>query len=131
MNMIRQVCFSLALAVSLPSLLHAQSVKLQSYEINALLTGNTAVGIWNGQAYRQYFGTDGVTIYAQRGARSVRGEWRIDVERHEYQSIWPRDEDWEGWFVMEWDGDFYWVSKSTPPTPFDIEEGQQLDWAEE
>lgn len=104
----------------------AQSVKLQGYEIAALLTGNTAVGKWDGASYRQYFGPDGVTIYAQEGARSARGEWRIDDERAEYQSIWPRDTDWEGWFVMEFAGDFYWVSKKTPPTPFRLLEGEQL-----
>ena len=104
----------------------AQSVKLQGYEIRALLTGNTAVGRWEGQKYRQFFGDDGVTIYAQEGARSTRGEWRVDDELQEYQSIWPNDADWEGWFVMEFSGTFYWVSKSTPPTPFEILEGQQL-----
>ena len=104
----------------------AQSVKLQGYEIRALLTGNTAVGRWEGQKYRQFFGDDGVTIYAQEGARSTRGEWRVDDELQEYQSIWPNDADWEGWFVMEFGGTFYWVSKSTPPTPFEILEGQQL-----
>ena len=104
----------------------AQSVKLQGYEIRALLTGNTAVGRWEGEKYRQFFGDDGVTIYAQEGARFTRGEWRVDDELQEYQSIWPNDADWEGWFVMEFDGTFYWVSKSTPPTPFEILEGQQL-----
>jgi len=104
----------------------AQAVKLQPHEIQALLTGNTAVGVWEGANYRQFFGADGRTIYAQRGARSTVGEWRIDVDRSEYQSIWPNDADWEGWFVMEWAGDFYWVSKSTPPTPFQIVQGQQL-----
>ena len=104
----------------------AQSVKLQGYEIRALLTGNTAVGRWEGEKYRQFFGDDGVTIYAQEGARFTRGEWRVDDELQEYQSIWPNDADWEGWFVMEFDGTFYWVSKPTPPTPFEILEGQQL-----
>lgn len=104
----------------------AQSVKLQGYEIRALLTGNTAVGRWEGEKYRQFFGDDGVTIYAQEGARFTRGEWRVDDELQEYQSIWPNDADWEGWFVMEFGGTFYWVSKSTPPTPFEILEGQQL-----
>lgn len=104
----------------------AQSVKLQSHEIEALLTGNTAVGVWEGAKYRQFFGADGRTIYAQDGARSTLGEWRVDAERQEYQSIWPNDADWEGWYVMEWAGDFYWVSKSTPPTPFEIVQGQQL-----
>ena len=102
----------------------AQSVKLQEHEITALLSGNTAVGVWEGSNYRQYFDPDGTTIYAQEGARSARGEWR--VQEGEYQSIWPGDADWEGWFVMEYAGAYYWVSKSTPPTPFRVLEGEQL-----
>lgn len=102
----------------------AQSVKLQAHEIEALLSGNTAIGVWEGANYRQYFNPDGTTIYAQEGARSTVGEWRIEGD--EYQSIWPRDAEWEGWFVMEFAGDFYWVSKNTPPTPFEVVEGQQL-----
>jgi hypothetical protein len=27
---------------------------------------------------------------------------------------------------MEFSGDWYWVSKSTPPTPFEVLEGEQL-----
>ena len=104
----------------------AQSVKLAGHEIDALLSGNTVVGKWEGVPYRQYFNADGTTIYAQENARSTVGKWRVDPERAEYQSIWPRDADWEGWFVMEYAGDFYWVSKSTPPTPFKVLEGQQL-----
>lgn len=104
----------------------AQSVKLTGDEIRTLLTGNTAIGRWEGQNYRQYFGVDGVTIYAQAGAKSTRGEWRVDDSLQEYQSIWPNDAAWEGWFVMEFSGDYYWVSKKTPPTPFRIEAGQQL-----
>ena len=104
----------------------AQAVKLAGHEIRALLPGDTAVGRWEGAKYRQYFGEDGVTIYAQEGARSTRGEWRVDDEAQEYQSIWPNDAEWEGWFVMEFGATFYWVSKSTPPPPFQILEGQQL-----
>ena len=111
------ICF-LALLASPTA---AQSVKLQEHEIVALLSGNTAVGKWDGTPYRQYFDPDGSTIFAQDGARSALGEWR--VEGDEYQSIWPSDADWEGWFVMEYAGDFYWVSKSTPPTPFEMLEG--------
>lgn len=102
----------------------AQAVKLKPHEIEVLLSGNTAVGVWDGVDYRQYFDPDGSTIFAQEGTRSTRGEWRIDGE--EYQSIWPGDTDWEGWFVMEFAGDFYWVSKSTPPTVFTVLEGEQL-----
>lgn len=104
----------------------AQAVKLTGAEIRALLTGNTAIGRWDGATYRQYFGPDGVTIYAQEGARSARGEWRVDDDAQEYQSIWPGDAAWEGWFVMKFGDTHYWVSKKTPPTPFQIRDGQQL-----
>jgi len=104
----------------------AQSVKLSADEIEILLTGNTAIGVWDAVPYRQYFGADGVTIFAQDGARSARGEWRVDVIADEYQSLWPGDENWEGWYVMEYAGDWYWVSRATPPTPFSVVEGEQL-----
>lgn len=112
--------------VALASMAQAQAVKLSPDELDALLTGNTAIGSWEGATYRQYFGADGVTIYAQEGARSARGEWRIDEATQEYQSIWPGDADWQGWFVMEHGDTYYWVSKATPPTPFQVLRGEQL-----
>lgn len=104
----------------------AQSVKLAAHEIDALLSGNTAIGKWQGTSYRQYFGDDGSTIYAQSGSRSALGQWRVDNTVDEYQSIWARDTQWEGWYVMEYAGAYFWVSKSTPPTPFQVVEGQKL-----
>jgi hypothetical protein len=115
--------FALALSVCAGAA-QAQAVKLRGDEIGFLLTGNTAVGLWEGNAYRQYFDPDGSTIYAQEGARSARGTWRVEGE--EYQSRWPDDTEWEGWFVMEYAGQWFWASKKTPPTPFDVIEGQQL-----
>jgi hypothetical protein len=105
---------------------NAQSVKLTAAEITALLSGNTAIGKWDGIGYRQVFGNDGVTIYAQGAARPAQGKWRVDPERDEYQSIWPGEETWVGWYVMEYAGDFYWVSKATPPTLFRVEQGAHL-----
>lgn len=104
----------------------AQSVKLTADEIEILLSGNTAVGLWDGISYRQYFHPDGSTIFAQDGARSALGKWRVDAEADEFQSLWPDDADWQGWFVMEFAGDWYWVSKTTPPVAFEMREGQQL-----
>ena len=123
--MIRILLFLCAFMLSTTGAL-AQSVKLSASEISALLAGNTAIGKWQGVKYRQYFYPDGKTIYAQEDSRSTLGEWRIDVERDEYQSIWPRDIEWEGWFVMEYLGTYFWVSKSTPPTPFKVVKGEQL-----
>lgn len=129
MMMRRAALVGLLMCLSLPAA--AQSVKLKAAEIAALLEGNTAVGTWDGVAYRQYFAEDGVTIFGQEGARSARGQWRIDTERDEYQSIWPGDAAWEGWFVMEYSGDYFWVSKKTPPTPFTLLEGQRLAFVPE
>lgn len=102
------------------------AVKLTAAEITQALEGNTAVGLWEGVPYRQYFGADGVTFFAQDDARTARGEWRVDAEVDEFQSLWPGDEDWEGWFVMTWEDQLYWVSRATPPTPFDVLDGEQL-----
>jgi hypothetical protein len=63
----------------------AQSVKLNEAEITILLSGNTAVGDWEGVPYRQYFDPDGTTIFAQENTRSSRGDWRVEGE--EYQSF--------------------------------------------
>lgn len=104
----------------------AQSVKLTAEQITNLLSGNTAVGKWDGVGYRQYFDGDGITIYVQDGAQSTRGEWRVDASRDEYQSIWSKDDAWEGWYVMEYVGVYFWVSKATPPTPFRVEQGEHL-----
>ncbi|MGB1234771.1 MAG: hypothetical protein ACPG5U_03460 [Planktomarina sp.] len=123
--MIRRTFLTIVLAVmALP--VGAQAVKLSGDEIRALLTGNTAVGRWEGAKYRQWFGPDGVSLYAQGGSRTARGAWRIDDEAEEFQSIWPSDEDWKGWFVMEFGDTYYWVSRATPPTPFQVIAGQSL-----
>ncbi len=122
--MVRVLLVVIAMVLAGPA--SAQSVKLTAEEITKLLTGNTAIGKWEGNRYRQFFGSDGVTIYAQEGSRSTRGEWRVDAETDEYQSIWPNDADWEGWVVIEYAGAYYWASKKTPPTPFRVEEGEKL-----
>ncbi|WP_187430816.1 hypothetical protein ROLI_041790 [Roseobacter fucihabitans] len=117
--------FALALCL-MASASAAQSVKLSANEISLLLSGNTAVGSWDNVPYRQYFDPEGTTIFAQENTRSVRGSWRVDVDRDEFQSRWPNDAEWEGWFVMEYAGEWFWVSKTTPPTPFAVVEGEQL-----
>lgn len=122
--MIRILATLAALLLAAPA--SAQAVKLTGDEIRALLTGNTAVGRWEGVPYRQFFGADGVTLFAQEGARTARGEWRVDDAAQEYQSLWPGDAEWEGWFVMSYGGGHYWVSRATPPTRFEVVAGEAL-----
>jgi len=123
MKMLRCIAVLLMLGASAS---HAQSVKLADHEISALLSGNTALGIWQGVQYRQYFAEDGTSIFAQEGTKSALGRWRVDTTADEFQSIWARDTIWEGWYIMVYAGAFFWVSKSTPPTLFKVVEGQNL-----
>lgn len=125
----RMAIIGLALMLATP--IFAQSVKLTTAEISTLLTGNTAVGVWEGVKYRQFFNEDGSTVYAQEGRRSSLGEWRIDANRDEYQSIWAGDLEWEGWYVMEYLGTYFWVSKRTPPTAFKMLEGKRLSMSKD
>lgn len=115
-----------ALLVATPALAQPVAVQLDADDVTTLLTGNTAIGEWDGVPYRQYFGDDGVTLFAQPDARTTRGEWRVDPESEEYQGRWPGEAEWEGWIVMIWMGDHYWLSRETPPTPFEVVDGQQL-----
>ena len=77
----RRMALGLICAILLPGATAAQSVKLTGEQITALLTGNTAAGKWQGVGYRQFFGADGVTLYAQDGVRTARGAWRVDAAR--------------------------------------------------
>jgi len=44
------------------------------------------------------------------------------------KSVLYEDQEWEAWYVMEYTKDYYWVSKTTPPTQFEIENGKKLIW---
>ncbi|MFQ3183802.1 MAG: hypothetical protein ACI901_000901 [Octadecabacter sp.] len=116
---------ALAFAI-LAGSVESQSIKLQADEIATLLSGNTAAGVWDDVLYRQYFGDDGVTVFSQGGTEILRGKWRVDAELNEYQSIWSNNVEWAGWYVMKFSGNWYWVSKTTPPTQFEVLEGEQL-----
>ena len=105
-----------------------QAEKLSGEQIRAVLTGNTALGRWDGVPYRRFFGPDGVTVWAQKDAQPVERTWRVDDRTQEYQSQRSGDLDWEGWFVMDYGRTLYWVSHSTPPTPFHVVPGKQLDF---
>ncbi len=101
--------------------------KLNAAEIRQLLAGNTSVGNWDGRSYRQYFATDGTTIYAQKGSRSSLGKWRVDFDKHLYESWWE-NADWSGYGVSKQGDNYYWVTPggTLPPQRFDVLPGNQL-----
>ena len=106
----------------------AEDRTLTADEIKALLSGNTAVGRWVDHNYRQYFGADGTTIYAQENTRSSTGRWRVNRKRNHYESWWQQS-DWGAGFSIELrDGVYYWVSSTgtTAPQSFRVVAVQQL-----
>ncbi|MEO1494972.1 MAG: hypothetical protein AAFV19_22740 [Pseudomonadota bacterium] len=104
----------------------AESVDLTPAEIQTLLTGNTAVGTWQGQPYRQYFREDGDTIYAPKGQRSTLGKWRIGAT---FETWWESD-GWTSWGVARDGHRLTWTGNGITPQAFEMVPGPQLLWPE-
>ena len=106
----------------------ADEKTLTAAEIKQLLTGNTAIGRWVDHNYRQYFNSDGSTIYAQENARSSTGRWRINSATNHYESWWQRAGWGAGYSILLKEGVYYWVSSagSTEPQSFEMVPGSQL-----
>lgn len=105
-------------------------------ELQELLAGNTIIGDWFGEPYRQFFDQDGTTTYVPDGARPSTGQWRVDAVSGNYESWWNDRDGWERYEVTG-DGDaFYWSevgadgTTSGRPSPFTVVEGNQLSAAE-
>ena len=124
--MITRNLLFLAFALFVASLANAQSVKLTSIQISEILNGNTASGKWDGDVYHQYFDADGTTTMIKVDDFKKIGKWKINAETEEFLSKFPGDIDWQSLYVMEYLSDYYWVSKTTPPTKFKIEIGKKL-----
>ena len=125
-NYIRLTFITLALGLGCGA--NADEPKLLiAAQIIDLLAGNTAIGLWNGAEYRQYFAKDGATIYAQKGSRSALGKWRVDPNTNQYQSWW-KTSGWEDWGVGVLEGVYFWVGTDQAPQSFEILLGQQLIW---
>ena len=117
-----------ALALPFASSGQAEPLRLSALEVRELLSGRTAIGTWSGARYRQWFASDGSTIYAQWGARSALGKWRVNSQTDAYESVWERPE-WTGYRVMRIDGQLHWTDlQGNNPQPFRVLPGQQLVW---
>ncbi|MEM7268526.1 MAG: hypothetical protein AAF401_04650 [Pseudomonadota bacterium] len=114
----------------LASTTQAEPQRMTAAEIEPLLTGNTAVGEWRGRWYRQLFRADGSTIYAEKGRRSALGEWRVNSETDDFESLWPGGA-WEPFGVARIDGGLFWLEVGREPAHFEMIEGEALVWAED
>jgi len=116
-----------ALIVAGPGLaqdLPADAVKLTAAQIDTLLSGNTAVGTWSGNGYRQYFDASGATLYLAEGAPPDRGKWRINAETDQYESWWERS-NWAGYTIVMTNEGYAWLNRGALE-PFELLAGDRL-----
>lgn len=104
----------------------AAPTRLTAPEIEALLSGNTIVGTWSGSTYRQYYATDGSTIYVPEGGKPDEGRWRVNAGSDEYESWWQST----GWtpyaLVRTDDGGHAWINGERLE-PFQVISGRQIE----
>lgn len=124
----RRVLLASIVAVSVAAALPAMATptQLSAPEIEALLAGNTISGTWSGTSYRQYFGTDGTTLYSPDGGNADEGEWRVNPETNDYESWW-RSTGWTPYALVRTDeGGYAWVNGERQE-PFTVQEGRHLN----
>jgi len=93
-------------------------------DVEAALSGNTIVGNWVGENYRQFFDPNGTTTYQSNGGSESVGQWRINTDNDQYESLWAPSPTWDVYDVFR-DGDqWFWTGGGVELSPFTIVEGQ-------
>ncbi len=102
-------------------------VLVSAAEIEAALRGNTIIGNWVGEDYRQFFDASGFTTYrpVQSGVESV-GEWRVNDDTGLYESLWNDRLPWDEYQVHRDGDDWFWTGGGVERSPFTIVPGEQL-----
>lgn len=99
---------------------------LSAGEISRLLTGNTISGDWGG-AYKQYFDTNGVTVYVPSGRSGDQGKWRVNTENNSYESWWEMT-GWTAYKIAKDGNSYLWFDSKANKYPFVVLEGKQVTW---
>ena len=121
------VIFFLAFAQT--SMALAETKVLNTSQIQDLLTGNTAVGDWNGRPYRQHFSSAGRTTYEEKGAPQSYGQWKAEADQ--YMSWWEGS-GWSAYQIGQTDeGAYVWISSDKSERSFVIESGFKMIWPKE
>ena len=105
----------------------AGSKQLSAAEIEALLGGNTVSGTWAGSDYKQYFGTDGFTMYVPAGGTNDEGKWRVNAAENSYESWWSAT-GWTSYKVGREGEGYVWIDSKGDAYPFVVLEGKQVSW---
>ena len=102
-------------------------VLLSAEEIGHELLGNTIIGNWRGEDYRQFFDESGITTYrAADSERDSVGTWRVNVRTGLYESLWNDVEQWDEYEVRSDGETWFWTGGGVELSPFTIVEGNQL-----
>ena len=102
----------------------AEERHMTGEEIKKSLSGNTAVGLTGEPPFRQFFGTDGKTTYADGQRPPTYGEWI--VQNNDYCSLWGPGS-WSCYEVREIQGGIVWVGKDRGDRyPAKVLEGDRL-----
>lgn len=116
--------FFILLMSSLP--LKAEQTPLTQEQMQALLTGNTAIGGEGDSAWRQYFDPDGSTPYLPAGGKVDIGKWKI-TEDNKYMSWW-RGSGWSTYTMTGDENEVTWIAEDGETKfPAQIVEGNQLE----
>ncbi|MEI4260501.1 hypothetical protein [Roseovarius sp. D0-M9] len=102
----------------------AQETNMSVAELEQLLTGNTAEGVWDGVRYKSYFGPDGTTVYDPQDGDALTGKWRVNPDTGNFESFWDAV-GWTPYAVLQTDSGYAWV-RGGELYPFDVIEGRNL-----
>lgn len=108
----------------------AEPQPVAAEELEQLFAGNTIIGEWLGEPYRQHFAQDGSTTYAPIGARVSTGQWRVSTATDTYESWWNERDGWESYEVLELDNIYYWTGSGVELSAFTVVDGKRLGTAE-
>jgi hypothetical protein len=120
---IATACAALMLGATAPAP-YAQDTQLSASELEQLLTGNTAEGVWDGIPYKSYFGPSGVAIYDPQNGDALTGKWRINPETGQYESFWDAV-GWTAYDVIRTNEGYAW-GKDGRTYPFAMIDGRNV-----
>jgi len=124
MSAAKSLAAALFVTLSFAAIAGAEQRALTGTEIRAALEGNTAGGIQDGEAWKQYFDPNGQTTYVS-GGRASPGRWSVRGDK--YCSQWPPSERWDC-YRMTGDGDqlTFVPDGGGADWPFTVTKGNQL-----
>lgn len=129
--MLRSTLTALLVLAVVPFQAAAAREIVTAAEIETLLSGNTILGTWNGEEYKQYFIADGVTIYAPKRSQSTRGKWRVNAKQNTYESWWEQS-GWSAYKIVRQGDALFWTNtEGKDAQPFTVLPGEQLAWPQE